>query len=178
MWEQTVLLFTEMGVVPAICLLAGLILVIIEIFQPGFGIFGGLGGILTIIGIALRVADSGEANAFALLFLQLLLIALIIVAAFLIMLKSARSGLLKRSPIFEEGTAVDKDFSQGTKDYKGLIGKKGIAITNLRPSGYASIDGNTYDVTAEEIYLPKDQLIEVISVEGIKIKVKKTENQE
>lgn len=175
-FEHIVLLFSEMGVIPAICLLAGLVLVIIEIFQPGFGIFGGLGGILTILGIALRVADSGTANPFAILFLLLLFITLIITAAFIIMVKSARYGWLKRSPIFDEGTAISSVFSEGTRDYKYLVGKKGITTTNLRPSGYASIDGETYDVTAEGFFLNKDELIRVVGVEGVKITVKRVDN--
>jgi membrane-bound serine protease (ClpP class) len=175
MWEQFVLLFQEMGIVPAICLLVGLILLIIEIFQPGFGVFGGLGCLLTIIGIVIRVADSGTANPFALLFIMLLLISLVVVAAFLIMIRSARSGWLKRTPLFEEGTAVNRDFSDGTKNYSYLIGKKGITITNLRPSGYASIEGETYDVTAEGFFIEKDVLVKVIGTEGVKVIVKKDE---
>ncbi len=173
--EQIVLLFTEMGIVPAICLLAGLILMIIEIFQPGFGVFGGLGGILTIIGIALRVADSGAANPFAILFLMLLFITLIVVAAFLIMVKSARYGWLKRTPLFDEGTAISKEFSEGTRNFSYLLGKKGITTTNLRPSGYASIEGDTYDVTAEGFFIEKDELIRVVTVEGVKITVKRVD---
>lgn len=175
MWEQIVLLFTEMGIVPAICLLAGLVLVVIEIFQPGFGVFGSLGGILTIVGIALRVANSGSANPFAILFLLLLFISLIIIAAFLIMVKSARYGWLKRTPIFDEGTAISSGFSEGTKDFNFLIGKKGITTTNLRPSGYASIEGENYDVTAEGFYIQKDELIRVVGVEGVRIIVKRVD---
>ncbi|MGI6701356.1 MAG: NfeD family protein [Christensenellales bacterium] len=176
-FREIVLLFSEMGVVPAICLLAGLVLMIIEVFQPGFGIFGGLGAILTIIGIALRVADSGSANPFAILFLLLLFITLIITAAFIIMVKSSRYGWLKRTPFFEEGTAVNADFSEGTKDFSFLIGKKGITITNLRPAGFASIDGENYDVTAEGFFIEKDELIKVVAVEGIKITVKRVDEQ-
>jgi len=174
-WKEIGLLFSEMGVIPAICLLAGLVLMIIEVFQPGFGIFGGLGGILTIVGIALRVADSGSANPFAILFLLLLFITLIIAAAFIIMVRSARYGWLKRTPLFEEGTAVNKEFSDGTKNYSYLIGKKGITTTNLRPIGYASIEGDTYDVVAEGFFIGKDELIKVIAVEGVKIMVKRAE---
>lgn len=176
MFDQIVLLFSEMGVIPAICLLAGMVLIIIEIFHPGFGIFGGLGGILTIIGVAMRVADSGSANPLALLFLMLLLITLVVVAAFIIMVRSARYGWLKRSPIIEEGTAVSTGVSMGTRDYSYLVGKKGITTTNLRPAGYASIDGENYDVVAEGFFIEKDELVRVISVEGIKIIVKRVDN--
>jgi membrane-bound serine protease (ClpP class) len=174
-WKEIALLFSEMGVIPAICLLAGLVLIIIEVFQPGFGIFGALGGILTIIGLALRVADSGSANPFAILFLLLLFITLIVTAAFIIMVKSARYGWLKRTPLFEEGTAVNVDYSDGTKNYSFLLGKKGITTTILRPAGYASIEGNTYDVSTEGFFIGKDELIEVVAVEGVKITVKKAE---
>lgn len=176
MFEQLVLLFTEMTWLPAILLISGLILVIIEIFQPGFGIFGGLGALLTILGVVIRVTQAGSnGNIFALLFYQLLIITLIIVIAFLIMIRSAKKGLLKRSPIIEDGLAVNSNFSEATKDYSYLIGKKGISTTILRPSGFASIDGKTYDVSAENQLIAKDTLIVVEEVEGIKIIVKECE---
>ncbi len=173
MWNQIVLLFSEMGTIPAICLLAGLALIIVEIFEPGFGVFGSIGGILTIVGIVIRVVDSGSANAFALLFLMLIIISAIIALAFLLMVRLSRSGWLTRISVFDNKTAIDPNFSEGTADYSFLIGKKGIANTSLRPSGYASIDGQNYDVVAEGFYIAKDELIVVTQIEGVKVVVKR-----
>ena len=43
-WQEVALVFTEIGWIPAICLILGMILIIVEIFQPGFGFFGIAGG--------------------------------------------------------------------------------------------------------------------------------------
>ena len=61
-WQEVALVFTEIGWIPAICLILGMILIIVEIFQPGFGFFGIAGGILVVIGIIVRIYNSGGGN--------------------------------------------------------------------------------------------------------------------
>ena len=58
------ILFTGMTVPALIALILGFVFVVIEIFQPGFGIFGIVGGILITLGIVLR-ALVGDGNVFA-----------------------------------------------------------------------------------------------------------------
>ena len=49
---------------------------------------------------------------------------------------------------------------------------KGVAYTNLRPSGKIMIDDGIYDAFTRGNYIPKDAVIEVISEEGTSLKVK------
>ena len=75
--QEIVYLFQEMNVAAAICLGIGLILLIIEIFTPGFGLFGIAGVIMSIIGIVLRATAGGRGNpVFQVLLLLLLLLLL------------------------------------------------------------------------------------------------------
>lgn len=57
-----------------------------------------------------------------------------------------------------------------------LIGCKGIVIEDLNPIGYVNINGELWQ--AEEIngkvFLPKDEIVEVIKIDGLKIHVRKT----
>ena len=56
-----------------------------------------------------------------------------------------------------------------------LIGKSGIALTPLRPSGIAMVDGKRLDVLASGEFVAKGESVTVVSIEGIKINVEKTE---
>ena len=53
-----------------------------------------------------------------------------------------------------------------------LVGVEGIALTDLRPSGTAEINGKKVDVVTESEYVEKGQRLKVITVEGIRVVVK------
>lgn len=70
-------------------------------------------------------------------------------------------------------TNLDKEGGfVSSKEELNLIGKEGISVTYLRPSGKVEIDGETYDATTDGIYIPKDKSIIVASVVGSRLKVK------
>jgi len=50
-----------------------------------------------------------------------------------------------------------------------LLGKTGKALTTLRPTGTALIDGKRVDVVTDGEYLPNNTDIKVIKVEGARI---------
>ena len=54
MWNDFIALFSGYGAIPMIIMFAGVILCIVEVFVPGFGIFGILGGIFSVGGIVAR----------------------------------------------------------------------------------------------------------------------------
>lgn len=172
--QEFVTLFKNMPIASIICLIIGIVLIIIEIFQPGFGIFGILGGALSIVGIVLRVLV-GDGNVFAQIFILLFFDVIIILIAFFAMLLTAKKGWLNRSPLIQNDTAVDKDHSEGTADYSALVGMLGIAVTDLRPVGRANIDCEAYDVVADGFFIKKGEGIKVVSVEGSKITVTRAE---
>ena len=51
-------------------------------------------------------------------------------------------------------------------------GKKGIALTTLRPSGTAEINGKRVDVVTESSYVEQGKKIKVIAAEGMRVVVK------
>ena len=53
------------------------------------------------------------------------------------------------------------------------LNKKGISITELRPSGFIEIDGKRLDVLSDGSFIPKDVQIEIFRVEGSKIFVRR-----
>ncbi|HEY8444002.1 MAG TPA: NfeD family protein [Clostridia bacterium] len=168
-WDQFVELFAGMGVAAGVCLVLGLILCIIEIFQPGFGIFGGLGALLIIAGLVIRMLQGGT---LLMLFIMIFIIIVILLAAFMIMVRSMKYGWLSRSDLVQKGTAVNPVRSDATMDFSYLLDKTGIASTPLRPSGKAIIEDKEYDVVASGAFISKGVEIKVIEVEGARIVVR------
>lgn len=165
-------LFAEMGVAAAVCLAVGLLFVIIEIFNPGFGFFGITGIILLLVGMVLRVTDNGSGNPLLQLLLLLLITVIVCVMAFAVMAVSAKKGWLSRTPIVMHDTAVSTGITDGTADYTSLIGEEGKSVSMLRPSGIAEIAGNRYDVVAQGEFIAPNKDVKVVSVEGVRIVVK------
>ena len=174
-FHEIAVLFTGMTPLVIVCLIVGLIFVIVEIFSPGFGIFGIAGSLLLLAGIILRVVK-GDGNPLAQIFILLFLIAILVSLSFVVMVELSKRGFISRSPLFQRGTAVDLERSEATEDYKTLVGKAGIAETYLRPVGKAQIEGITYDVIAGgAFFLPRGTKIKVSAVEGVRFTVVKAE---
>ncbi len=165
-------LFTGMSTAVVVCGILGLVCIGIEIFQPGFGVFGIIGGLLSVIAIILRVIK-GDGNAVAQIFMMLFLDSIVIIAIFALMVFLSKRKCIQRSQIVQMGTAVNVGHSDGTEDFSALLGKSGEVVTALRPTGKAIIEGDTYDVLADGFYIQKQEKIKVIQIEGAKIVVSK-----
>jgi membrane-bound serine protease (ClpP class) len=69
------------------------------------------------------------------------------------------------------GTAGGADPDGRADEYAALIGKTGTAITTLRPSGRARIDGKIYGVETEGSFTEDGRAVKVIHVSGSRIVV-------
>lgn len=175
-FTQFGLLFANMEWYVIVCLILGVACLIVEGIQPGFGVFGISGIVLLVASIVLRaVFHKPEDNVLMQVFQFLLLDVVIIAVGVLLLVLAQKKGWLKKTPLFLAGTAVDEAFSDGTKNYAFLLNERGVAVTVLRPSGKAEIDGKTYDVESADFLIEKGENIIVTAVEGSVIKVKKTE---
>lgn len=145
------------------CLMMGMILIIIEVFLPGFGL-PGIGGIALIgVGVVLSGIHFGTMIAVG------VLLVLIAVLAVLIswVLRQVVHGKT-RSDLFLK----DKGEYDVYEDMKVLIGKTGIATSVLRPAGIGDFDGVRLNVVTEGGFIEKDMPIEIVRVDGSKIVVK------
>lgn len=171
------LLFANMPWFVIVCLVVGIVGLFIEIFEPGFGFFGIGGIILLILSVILRaIFHQPEDQVVTQAFQMILFIAILVIIAFILFLVGNKRNWWKRASLYQENTAVDTEFSEGTKDFSDLLGKSGIAATDLRPSGKMKIDNTIYDVVADNFFIEKNSDIIVVKVEGIKIIVNKTDN--
>lgn len=153
---------------PALCFILGFILITVELFNPGFGIAGISALILFILGIIF------SARTFLDAIIMIILILLIIAILLFIVLRSASKGRLNKKLILPDRLSKDSGYV-GRNEPESFLGKEGITLTVLRPSGNALIDGVKLDVVTEGEYIPKNTRVKVTKVEGIRIVVKEVE---
>ncbi len=154
-----------------VCLLVGLVLLVIEMFTPGFGLAGTLGIAALLLAVVLR------ADSFAAALWMLILVVAIIGVLFLIFLRSATKGAISRSPLVLKENLNRQEGFLTTEDLEYFVGKEGETITVLRPSGIADIGGVKLDVVSEGEFIPIHSKIEVIRVEGRRILVRPKEEE-
>lgn len=176
--QEIALLFSQIGWVEAICLIFGLVCIIVEIFQPGFGIFGIGGSILVITGIVLKAVNAGEGNPFLQVMVLIGLVTIVILIALGAMVISMRYGFLSKTAFVQKSRAVDVEISKGTEDYSFLIGKRGITTSILRPGGNAKFNGKIYTVISQEGFINEGVEIECEEIEGVKIMVRTPKREE
>jgi len=144
----------------------GLILLLAEIFFiPGFGL-AGIGGIAAILAsIFLTFGNIVQAT-------YSISIALgVSVIGFFLLIKYIPSTRTWRKFVLSTEQRKELGYTVGTKDLKRLNGKEGIAITPLRPSGKAEVNGKKLNVITRGEYVDSNTKIKIISVEGNKIVV-------
>lgn len=153
---------------PAILFIVGILLLFAEIFMPGFGVAGGTGLLLLVVGIVLTAESLFEATV-------MIVILLLVVAIVLwIILRSAKKGKLSKKLILWSSSRKEDGFS-ATSDASSLIGKEGVAITVLRPAGTGDFDGQRMDVVTEGAFIAQGTRILVIRTEGRRIVVRPIE---
>ena len=151
---------------PFFLFIIGVILLIIEAMIPGFGILGISGISAMCIGIVFASSDPvrGIKN------LGIATGLTVIIAPILIYLL-VRSGAFKRlvlpDAIIGESETVEEDGSVY------LLGKRGVALTTLRPSGIVSIDGTRFDAVTQGEYIESGSCIKVVQTRGLSVIVER-----
>ncbi len=146
-------------------LIAGFILVGIEMVLPGFSV-PGVSGIICLVGGVFALADSAmEAALITIAVLALLGILMAIVLGLL------SHGKLKPPIILEEEQRRTEGYLSSS-DLQYLLGRQGTAATDLRPAGIGTFDDIKFDVLTEGNYISRGTEIEIIKVEGSKLVVR------
>lgn len=146
-------------------LIAGFVLVGIEMVLPGFSVPGVSGIICLVAGVFLLADTVTEA-----VFITIAVLALLgVLMAVILWLLS--KGKLRSPIILKEEQRKDEGYLSSS-DLKYLLGRQGTAVTDLRPAGIGSFDEVKFDVMSEGNYISKGTAIEIIRVEGSKLVVK------
>jgi len=148
-----------------ILLAAGSLLIGAEIFIPGAvaGTLGALaltGAVLVAFGIS---TTCGFYVAIGVVVLSGVTVALWIKLF-------PRSSIGKAMTLSEDG----KSF-KATDQHPSLLNKTGVAQSDLRPAGFALIDGQRVDVVCEGGLIAQGKPVTVVRIDGNRIVVRKTE---
>lgn len=159
------------GVWPILMVLAGVALLITEMFVPGFGIPGIAGSMLSIAGIVLWARNWEEALLIA------LGVILVLVVAFVFVVRSALRGKLSRSRfILTDAVRFGAGYSNDFKPEQ-LVGKEGVAASELRPAGIGTFGEDRIDVVSDGEYIKRGSRITVLRLEGRRIIVKQADRE-
>ncbi len=149
-----------------ILFISGVLLILIELFVPGFG-FWGISGISCIL-VSLFLTLGSDTAALSLLAISLVVAILI----FVLIIKFLPSSQLWSKMILKDSETKLNGFSS-SNDYSNYVGREGIVLTLLRPAGLVDIDGIQLDVISEGQYVEPGTRIKVVSVSGSRILVKR-----
>ena len=163
-------IFTQMQWVPALLLIVGLVMVIVEMFIPGFGFFGITGTLSLIAGVIVRICQGLNLTQS----LSLILIVLgFLTLAVMFMVYGAQYGILGKSGLFERRTTLSTNYNKVDRELKKLVGKNGKTVSKLDLGGKAKIRGKIYDVVSISSYIEPDTNIKVVEIKDNTIMVRK-----
>lgn len=156
-----------LNIVGVILLLVGIALVVIEMVIPGFGIAGISGAAAIVVGLIVSSNSFGAAMFSLAIVVVLLCIAALVVFKVIFGKGRVNSKLVLKESINSGSTDIS------ALDANEMIGKEGMTLTALRPSGIAMIGGKRLDVLAEGEYIEKGEQVVVSDIRGIRISVVK-----
>jgi membrane-bound ClpP family serine protease len=150
--------------VPVFLQLVGILVIIAEIILPSGGILSILATGLFGYSLYLVFTNISASAGMAFIIADLIIVPILLYFGIKFLAKSPVTLRTKLSR--EDGVTAQ---SSDQNDYLGSVG---LAITDLRPSGVATIDDQRLDVVTRGEYLEKQTAIIVIAVRGNQIVVK------
>ena len=154
------------GNIPVLLMMiVGVVLLVVEMYVPGFGAPGISGIALLVVGFLLLKPTLGQGLVlFAIL-------AAILCVALSICLITASKGRLSKSKLVLNDVAVTAKAAENN-DLNYFIGREGVAHTALRPAGIGDFDGVRLNVVSDGEFIAQGMPVRVLSVQGNRILVK------
>ncbi len=156
--------------------IVGIVLLLLEVFViPGFGVAGILGIIFVVGSLFFSLLPdlsyvSASDISFAIIQFSISLVVSVI-GLFLL------AKYLPKSRVFQKFILSESETTEGgfvsSKADNLLVGKEGVSLTILRPSGIAEIDGKRVDVVSTGEFIEPQVKIKIIKIEGSKIVVER-----
>ena len=150
-------------------LVAGIGLIGVEMFVlPGFGI-AGIAGMLAVLGsvyLSLVTHLSSEADMSQAAGILSAAILVVLIAAWALLRALPRSGRFSKSGMML-ADATDRATGYISSPVREeLIGKTGVALTDLRPSGTAQFGDERLDVVSDNVWISAGTPIKIVRSEG------------
>jgi membrane-bound serine protease (ClpP class) len=175
-------LLGTVGSLELILFVLGIVMLIVEIFLiPGFGVVGISGIVLIVLSFILSMQGfvwpqyTWQWDIFKRNILVVVSSVAVSVIAFAVLVSiTPQVRLFSRLTLKTAQSTADGYTVQEEEDARRLVGKKGKALTILRPSGKAEIDGDILVVETDGEFIEKDAVVEIIEVSGNRIVVRKS----
>ncbi len=150
--------------IPVVLQIAGIIIVIAEIFIPSGGLLAVIA--LSLFGYSLYIVFVKISFFAGMCFSIADIIIVPVVIIYGLKALSNSSLALKKTLSSKDGVCSQ------SPELEQYIKKKGVALTDLRPAGVVSIDGRRVDVVSFGEYIEKDTMIYVYNVTGNQVIVR------
>lgn len=148
-----------------ILLIAGFVLVGIEMTLPGFGA-PGISGIACLMAGIFMTADTLEEG------ITITVVVIVVLGILMTIMMGLLSQRKFKSPIILDDEVNVTDPHISTSDLEYLLHKEGVAVTDLRPAGKGDFEGIVLDVFSEGPYIKKGCTIEICKVSRNQLLVK------
>lgn len=166
-----------------ILFIVGVVLIGVELFViPGFGV-AGIAGIVSVVAallfglipnVGLDFPEASEmTSAVTTLAVTLALFIVLLFSLGRYLPKSSRFNKLVLEPSLTGAAGYLSSYSNDA-----IMGRTGVAVTPLRPSGTAEIDGERVDVVSRGEFIPAGAAVEVFSIKGSRVEVKPVKDPE
>ena len=152
-----------------ICLITGIVMFLVELCLPGFGVPGTIGILSLLAVVVMQFIGNSITGALSFTLCMLFLVLLLL----LLFLRSFKKGLLSKSNLINR-SAIRQSSENETEDPKPVLarGARGTTLTPLRPAGIVEIEGNRINAETDGTFLPAGTDIEVTGTEGLSILVR------
>jgi membrane-bound serine protease (ClpP class) len=162
-WEEVLLVAT------------GLLLLALELFViPGFGIAGVAGIIGIVAGLALSLVGAGATwELMGAAVGRVALSLLIALGASFVLLRFLPRLPFARSLVLDTGLDATAGYASAPEDDRRWLGKRGTALSPLRPAGIADLEGERVDVVSDGGYIEVGASIHVTRVDGNRVVVRR-----
>jgi len=147
----------------------GIILLVIEIFVPDFGMIALIAVIMFVASMV--VTAVAVPNGLFIVLIKLLVVAAVFFGFF---------KIVKKKRIYDK-VILNETLNQEKDEFGGLdffLGKVGVTKTPLKPLGTADFNGHVLEVSSEGSFITKEKKVKVIDVSNNKIIVRLLETAE
>lgn len=149
-------------------LFLGLVFLFLELFVPG-GVIGFMGVCLMGVAVYLCFQEYGYNTGIAMFLLCCFITLGAVVMAFKYLPHTAMGGWF----ILKHAENKGKGFHSDVYENLNLVGREGVAESELRPAGIALIGDNRYDVVTDGEFMRPHTRVRVIRVDGNRIVVER-----
>lgn len=155
--------------VPIVLFVLGLILIVLEVFIPDFGLLGLLGIGSLALGIYNTVGDVG-------LMIRDLSLALVVSTILIfVLIRNGYSLSNFNKIVLNTSSKQTENIEESEEKTEIKVGMVGEAVTPLRPSGKAEFDAQaqSYDVLSSEGHIEAGSKVVISEIRGTKIVVRR-----